>query len=219
MFEAVIFDWDGTLADTRAVLVTAFKRALYTIGLVVEDELIERRIGIGVVATFRGILDYKGVSYDDDLIQRMLKIKVETEISLSTQIRLFTGARELLNSLDGKITVALASMNQREFIDHALKEKDLQKFFSVTLTANEVRNPKPDPEIFLKTALKLGVKPERCLVVEDSIFGVKAAKTANMSCVAVAQGAYSKEELTSAKPDLIVGSLLEKNAILNMIFG
>ncbi len=218
MFEAVIFDWDGTLADTRDVLVLSFRKALHSINCEVSDELIERRIGIGTVSTFKEILTEKGVSYDDVLIQRLLEIKVQAEIDLSRQIPLFEGAQALLEALDGKIKVALASMNQREFINHMLKEKNIQKFFSVILTANEVNKPKPDPEIFLKTALHLGVKPERCVVVEDSIFGVKAAKAANMGCVAIAQGAYSKEELCSANPDLIVSSLREKAAILGLIF-
>ncbi len=169
--------------------------------------------------TFKEILIEKGVSYDDALINKLLRIKVQTEINLSKQISLFEGAQELLEDLDGKIKVALASMNQREFIDHMLKEKRIQKFFNVILTANEINKPKPDPEIFLKTAQQLGVKPECCVVVEDSIFGVKAAKSANMGCIAVAQGAYSKEELCSANPDLIVPSLKEKAAILSLIFG
>jgi len=219
MFEAVIFDWDGTLADTRNVLLVSFRKALHSINCEVSDELIERRIGIGTVNTFKEILIEKGVSYDDALINKLLRIKVQTEINLSKQISLFEGAQELLEDLDGKIKVALASMNQCEFIDHMLKEKRIQKFFNVILTANEINKPKPDPEIFLKTAQQLGVKPECCVVVEDSIFGVKAAKSANMGCIAVAQGAYSKEELCSANPDLIVPSLKEKAAILSLIFG
>jgi HAD superfamily hydrolase (TIGR01509 family) len=218
MFKAVIFDWDGTLADTSSVLLISFKTALREINCEVTDNMIERRIGIGTISTLQELLTEKQVPYDDELIQRLLKIKVQTEINHSNQVDLFEGAIELLNSLQGKIKIALASMNQREFIDHMLKEKKIQKFFDVTLTANEVSKPKPDPEIFLKTALKLNVKPEKCVVIEDSIFGVRAAKAANMGCIAVTQGAYSKEELCEEKPDLIVSSLKEKEVILRLIF-
>lgn len=152
MFEAVIFDWDGTLADTRNVLLVSFRKALHSINCEVSDELIERRIGIGTVNTFKEILIEKGVSYDDALINKLLRIKVQTEINLSKQISLFEGAQELLEDLDGKIKVALASMNQREFIDHMLKEKRIQKFFNVILTANEINKPKPDPEIFFENS-------------------------------------------------------------------
>ncbi len=218
MFEAVIFDWDGTLADTRSVLLISFKTALREINCEVTDNMIERRIGIGTINTLQELLTEKKIPYDDEMIQRLLKIKVQTEINHSNQVDLFEGAIELLNSLQGKIKIALASMNQREFIDHMLKEKKIQKFFDVTLTANEVSKPKPDPEIFLKTALKLNVKPEKCVVIEDSIFGVRAAKVANMGCIAVTQGAYLKKELCEEKPRLIVSSLKEKEAILRLIF-
>jgi HAD superfamily hydrolase (TIGR01509 family) len=218
MFEAVIFDWDGTLADTRSVLLVSFKTALREINCEVTDNMIERRIGIGTKSTLQELLTEKNVPYDDELIQRLLKIKVQTEINHSDQVDLFEGAIELLDSLESKIKIGLASMNQREFIDHMLKEKKIEKFFDVTLTANEVSKPKPDPEIFLTTALKLNVKPKKCVVIEDSIFGVRAAKAANMGCIAVTQGAYSKKELCEEKPNLIASSLREKEAILRLIF-
>ena len=120
MFEAVIFDWDGTLADTRSVLLVSFKKALREINCDVTDGMIERRIGIGTVSTFRELLTEKNVTFDDELIQMLLKIKVQTEITYSSQINLFEGSLELLDSLKGKIKIALASMNHREFIDHML---------------------------------------------------------------------------------------------------
>jgi beta-phosphoglucomutase len=82
---------------------------------------------------------------------------------------------------------------------------------------DEVQHVKPDPEIFLKCAVKLGCSAAKCVVVEDSIFGVKAAKAAKMGCIAVLTGVYSGEELEKAGPDLIVNSLMEKEEILNLI--
>jgi beta-phosphoglucomutase len=96
---------------------------------------------------------------------------------------------------------------------------DLNRYFSVVVTVNEITRSKPDPEIFLKTAQQLGSKPENCVVLEDSIFGVKAAKAGGMGCIAVTQGAYTWEELEKAEPDLTVKSLTEKDALLNFILG
>jgi beta-phosphoglucomutase-like phosphatase (HAD superfamily) len=81
----------------------------------------------------------------------------------------------------------------------------------------EVKRFKPDPEIFLKAAAKLGVSPEKCIVLEDSIFGVQAAKNAGMSCIAVLTGVYTRAELEKAKPELIVDSLNQKDRILSLI--
>ena len=91
--------------------------------------------------------------------------------------------------------------------------------FDFVLTVDEVAKPKPNPEVFLKCAAQLNCQPERCVVVEDSVFGVDAAARANMKCIAVPSGAYSKEELALKHPDLIVDSLKEKRKILNYILG
>jgi beta-phosphoglucomutase-like phosphatase (HAD superfamily) len=86
----------------------------------------------------------------------------------------------------------------------------LEKYFDVVLAAESISHSKPDPEIFLKAADLLKAKPERSVVIEDSVFGVKAAKSAKMSCVAVLTGVYSRLELEQEKPDLIVRTLEDK---------
>jgi HAD superfamily hydrolase (TIGR01509 family) len=217
MFEAAIFDWDGTLADTRSVIIASFQKALSEVGCNVDDEFIERRIGIGASETFREILRATKMRVDEALVTRLVERKVQTEIAMSSEVKLFEGAKTLLESLRGKVKLALASMSNREFVDHMLNVMKIQKFFDVVLTVNEVHKSKPDPEIFLKCALKLKSKPEKCVVVEDSIFGVEAAKAAKMGCIAVLTGVYSKEELEKANPDLIVNSLRERDEILNFI--
>ena len=213
MFEAVIFDWDGTLGDTRQVIVIAFQKALSEINCKVSDEYIERRIGIGAADTFRDILRSAKMQFDEKLIQRLVERKSQLEIELTDQVKLFPGARELLEALQGKVKMALASMNNRSVIIHLLKAKDLEKYFDAVLTAESISHSKPDPEIFLKAASNLKASPEKCVVVEDSIFGVKAAKSANMGCIAVVTGVYSKLELEKEKPDLIVKTLKDKQII------
>jgi beta-phosphoglucomutase len=217
MFEAVIFDWDGTLADTRRVIIDSFQKALSDVHCTISDEFIERRIGIGAEETFREILRASGIRFDEPLIMSLVEKKIQAEIDLSSKVKLFEGAVELLEFLHGKVKLALASMNNRDVIDHMLNAMNVRRFFGIVLTVDEVHNPKPDPEIFLKCALKLGSRPEKCVVVEDSIFGVKAAKAAKIGCIAVLTGAYSREELKKANPDLIVNSLKEKDRILNFI--
>jgi beta-phosphoglucomutase len=213
MFEAVIFDWDGTLADTRQVIVIAFQKALSEINCKVSDEYIERRIGIGAADTFRDILRSAKMQFDEKIIQRLVERKSQLEIELTDQVKLFPGARELLEALHGKTKMGLASMNNRSVIIHLLKAKDLENCFDAVLTAESISHSKPNPEVFLKAASKLKASPEKCVVVEDSIFGVKAAKSANMSCIAVVTGVYSRLELEKEKPDLIVKTLKDKQII------
>jgi len=218
MFEAVIFDWDGTLADTRQVVVASFQKALSEVHCKISDEFIERRIGIGSAETFREIMHSSKTSFNEALIKGLVEKKVQNEIEMSDKVKLFAGSLELLEALHGKVKLGLASMNDRAVISHLLKMIRVERFFDPVVTAGEIVNSKPNPEIFLKCALKLRSKPDKCVVVEDSIFGVEAAKTAKMGCIAVLTGVYSQKELKKANPDLIVDSLKEKNEILNFIF-
>jgi beta-phosphoglucomutase len=218
MFEAVIFDWDGTIADTMKPILASFHRALQEIlGTDVPDEFIERRIGVGARDTFKEILREKQVPFDEALIQQLLAVKIRVQVERAVEVKLFPGARELLEALNGKVKVALASMNNREVIDTMLNVLDVKNYFGVVITRDEVSHSKPNPEVFLKAAQKLGVVPEKCVVLEDSVFGVEAAKAGGMGCVAVSTGFYSREELAKAGADLVANSLLEKDAILKFI--
>ena len=217
MFEAVIFDWDGTLADTRRVIVASFQKALSEVHCNISDEFIERRIGIGSAETFKEILRSAKIRFDETLITRLVENKIQTEIEMSNKVKLFDGSLALLESLHGKVKLGLASMNNRNVIDHMLKAMNIQRYFDAVLTTEDISNSKPNPEIFLKCALKLRSSPDKCVVVEDSIFGVKAAKAARMGCVAVLTGVYSREELKKENPDLILNSLTEKGEVLNFI--
>jgi HAD superfamily hydrolase (TIGR01509 family) len=213
MFEAAIFDWDGTLGDTRQAIVTAFQRTLGEVNCRVPDECIERRIGIGAADTFRDILRGANWDFDEELIQRLVERKSQLEIELTDQVKLFPGAAELLLELHGKVGMALASMNNRSVIAHLLKAKGVDRCFDVVLTAESISHSKPDPEIFLKAASSLKIDAPACVVVEDSVFGVKAAKSAGMSCIAVATGVYSTGELAGEKPDLIVKTLKDTQIV------
>ncbi len=207
MFEAAIFDWDGTLADTRRVIVISFQKALKEINLEVPVPYIERRIGIGASETFREILHAANRRVDEAIVKQLVEKKSKVQIQLAEEVKLFEGTRELLAALQGKMKVGLASMNSRPVIMHLLQINDLADCFDTVLTVEAVSHSKPDPEIFLKTAEQLKAKPGACVVFEDSIFGVKAAKAAGMSCIATTTGVYSGQELAVEKADLVVKSL------------
>ena len=213
MFDAVIFDWDGTLGDTREVIVASFQQTLKEIKCSVSDEYISRRIGIGAADTFRDILRSAKRPFDEEIIQRLVARKSAFEIEFANQVKLFPGVTELLDALFGKIKMGLASMNNYSVINCLVKAKGLTRYFDVTVTAESISHSKPNPEIFLKIASLLGAKPCECVVVEDSVFGVKAAWSADMHCVAVTTGVYSASELEREKPDLIVRTLKDKRVL------
>jgi HAD superfamily hydrolase (TIGR01509 family) len=217
MFEAVIFDWDGTLADTRQVVVASFQKSLSDFHCEISGDFIERRIGIGSAETFREILRFSKMRFDKTLIKSLVEKKIQNEIEMSRDVKLFDGSLDLLEHLQGKVKLGLASMNDWEVINNLLKMTNTQRFFDAILTADDISEPKPNPEIFLKSALKLRSRQEKCVVVEDSIFGVEAAKKTRMGCIAVLTGVYSRTELENAGADLLVSSLRKKEAILRFV--
>jgi len=218
MYDAVIFDWDGTLADTKDIVVTSFQTVLKQIGCNVADEFIERLIGVGSRNTFKEALKAQNVPFDEEWIDKLVKRKIDTAVSLADRVKLLDGASELLEALNGQVKIALASMNNRRIIEKMLEVTPIQRYFEVIVTAEEVDKPKPDPEIFLKCASELASEPRRCVVLEDSVFGVEATKAAGMKCIAVSTGAYSKRELDKAGADMAVSSLTEKRRILRFVF-
>lgn len=219
MIKAVIFDWDGSLADTKKVVVQSFQKVLGEAGCRVSDEFIERRMGIGTKKTIIEAFRECHMRLDVSTLEKLAKEKIRIQARLTYIVRLFDGVAELLEALHGRIKIALATMSSRKVVDKLLPEKRIEGYFDVVVTADEIVKPKPDPEVFLVSAAKLGVKPEDCVVVEDSVFGVRAAKAAGMKCIAVSSGAYSREELGKEKPDIIVNALIEKETILYFIFG
>ena len=218
MNRAIIFDWDGTLADTRRVIVTAFQKSLEKYGCIVSDDFIERRIGIGTKKTILEAFRDCNLRLKVFELEKVATEKIRIQSELTELVRLFDGAIELLENLHGEIGIALATMSNRKVVDKLLLEKDIAKYFDLVVCADEVGNPKPDPEIFLLSAKKLNVNPRDCIVIEDSIFGIKAAKKANMKCIAVTSGVYTRQELENAFPDIVIGSLNEKEKIIAFIF-
>lgn len=218
MFDAIIFDWDGTLANTKKVITDSFKKALEKVNSYPSNKLIERYIGIGSSKTLKEILNKEQIIYDEKLIESLVEIKVKYSIRFSKDIKLMKGSKKLLEILKPKIKIGLASMNKRKFIENLLVQFNLSDFFNAIVTSDDISEAKPNPEIFLKCAKDLDVDPYRCVVLEDSIFGVRAAKYAGMACIAVLTGAYNQNEIFAESPDLIVDSLIDRQRIMDFIF-
>lgn len=218
MTAAVIFDWDGTLADTRKAVVQSFQTVLKKAGCEVSNQFLERLMGVGTKKTIIEAFRKCNIRINVETLDILSKDKIKIQAELADLVQVFDGVTELLDELQGKTKLAIATMSGRQVINKVLIEKKLEAYFEAVISADDVKSPKPNPEIFLKTAKILGVQPKDCVVVEDSIFGVKAAKDANMKCVAVSSGVYTKIELQKKFPDIVVDGVWEKEKILKFIF-
>jgi len=218
MVKAVIFDWDGTLANTKQAVVQSFQTVLTEAGCRVSDEFIERLIGIGTKKTIIEAFRESNMRLDVSTLEKLATKKINIQAEVTDSVSLFEGAIELLDALKGNTKIGLATMSARKVINKLLSAKRITAYFEVVISADDVVNPKPDPEVFLVTAKNLVVDPKDCIVIEDSVFGVRAAKKAQMKCIAVSSGVYSEEELQKEQPELIVESLRVKEKILDFVF-
>ena len=126
---------------------------------------------------------------------------------VKNNIKALPGAVELIQSLaTAKIQLALVSSTPKENIELITKTLRIKKYFSLLINGDDVKEGKPSPQAFLLAAKKLGVESKNCVVMEDAIVGVRAAKRAGMYCIAVTN-TYPREAIAEA--DIIVNSLEE----------
>lgn len=181
---AVIWDMDGVLVDTGEFHYQVWKEVLAGYDIRLKKASFRQTFGMNNDGLLRYYLKDR---YNPELAKQISQQK-ESQLRriIRGQIKPFPGALELLNSLSQKGTPqALASSAPLANIKAILAELALEDSFQVTLSA-EFMPGKPDPAVFLEAALQLDVPPERCIVIEDALPGVQAAKRAGMRCLAVA---------------------------------
>ncbi|MFA5986758.1 MAG: HAD family phosphatase [Parcubacteria group bacterium] len=210
MIKAIIFDMNGVIIDDEHAHEMAFRDTVkeYKIDLTHDDYL----------ACCAGKTDRRG--YEDIAKKFQQDLPVDTLLDRKWKIypqlfekhkKAFEGVVELIRDLSQKYTIALASSASRDEVILITKEFDVEKYFSVMISANDVVNGKPHPEPYLKTAELLHVSPVSCAVIEDSPSGVRAAKSAGCYCIAITT-THTKEDLREA--DVIVGSFADIDDVL-----
>ena len=215
MKKAAIFDMDGVLVDTVALNWQANNQALAPYGIHVEDSQLKRYVGrtlkdqVQQLSTDYGVqLDYETFNTEATVIKFRLMAHLTPK----------EGVIDLLQLLKSQgIPLGVATSNSRENTEHRLGGAGLLDFFDVVVTEDDVTTHKPDPEVYLKTAELLGVKPDDCLVFEDAPSGVASAKAAYMGCIAVRTTQVKDADIASA--DKIVDSLAEVDqSVIDEIF-
>jgi HAD superfamily hydrolase (TIGR01509 family) len=123
------------------------------------------------------------------------------------QLPLIDGAVEAVERLAGRWPLALASSSNRELIDLALELGGLARFFTATVSSEEVAHGKPAPDVYLEAARRLEVGPKRCAAVEDSHNGIRSAKAAGMRVVAIPNPHFPPDRAALALADVLLESL------------
>ncbi len=203
--KACIFDLDGVIVDTAVYHYKAWKRLANELGFDISEEQNEKLKGVSRVRSLELILQWGGVTKTEAEQEELASKKNEwyvEMISHMTPAEILPGAKEFLETCRAaglKTALGSASKNSMTILDKI----NLAYLFDAVIDGNHVSKPKPDPEVFLKGAEALNVSPADCVVFEDAIAGIEAAKNGGMKAV----GIGSPKVLTEA--DLVVNGLNE----------
>jgi beta-phosphoglucomutase len=213
MLQAIVFDYDGVLADTEPLHLRAFQESLAGHGLTLSDaDYYEHYLGLDDEGVFHAIADREGRACSVDEVRAFVQRKARRflEISQSTRV-LYPGAAERLRDWSGRVPVAIASGSLRHEIELVLEAESLRDTIPVIVAAGETAHGKPAADPYVR-ALELlcarrpgtTLDPGRCVAVEDSPWGIDAARGARMKSVAVTTS-YPAARLSGA--DAIVGAI------------
>lgn len=208
-FEAVIFDVDGTLFDSRE----AFYIMVYDVSKMLgwrlpEKGKIIKLIGLPNHEISRKLVSMIGSSTNFDYeIRRYeeLVAKLWEPYYLPKYVKLYPGVKETLSYLKERgIKMAVVSNGSKSEIPKYLKNGEIYEFFQVITTADDVDEPKPSPEPVLKTLKELNVRKEKCLMVGDTLIDGISARRAGVKVALLTWGIEDEEEIRKFGPDYIL---------------
>ena len=204
--EAVVFDMDGVLVDTEHLWDEVREQLTEEWGGSYTPEAQRAMMGMSSPEWSRYLHETVGLreppeAINAEVVRRMLARYDEG-------LPVVDGAREAVGRLAERgLELAVASSANRQLIDSVLRRLELERLFAVTVSSEEVARGKPAPDVYLEAARRLGVEPRRCVAVEDSASGIRAAHAAGMHVVAYPNRHYPPGDDVLALADVVLGGL------------
>jgi beta-phosphoglucomutase len=203
---AVIFDMDGVLVDSNPFHLRKWADFLRKHHIPFEAEKLAGIVlGPANEVTFQR---YFGAQITPERMQELGEEVEETfRRVIAPHARPFPGVRRLIEACRAHgIPLAIASCAISKNVEFLVTALELRPYFQAILCVNDISHAKPDPEIYLKTAARLGLEPAGCVAFEDSFVGIEAAKRAGMKCVAIASSFPAEDLRQGTRADLVVPS-------------
>jgi len=195
---ALLFDLDGTLVDSVYQHVLAWRQALEAMGIELSVWRIHRRIGMSGGLFLKALDREVGRTLSTDEAEQLRQSHAKRFLELWDQVRPLPGARELLTTLTAmRVPWAIATSGSHATAKGPLSMLGIPEGVPI-VTRDQVAYAKPNPDLFLAAAERLGVPPGDCFVVGDSIWDLLAAQRAGALGVGLLSGGYGKEELERA---------------------
>ncbi|HEY4439186.1 MAG TPA: HAD family hydrolase [Candidatus Elarobacter sp.] len=195
---AMLFDLDGTLVDSVYQHVAAWHDALTSAGYALSVWRIHRKIGMSGGLFVRGLMRELGRDVDDVALAEIAQLHAAAYAARFPGVVALPGADELLRTLtNAGVPWAIATSGRREVAERTLALLQIPSHVPV-VTRDEVAHAKPDPDLFVRAAERLGVSIARSIVVGDSVWDLLAARRAGALGVGLLSGGYGADELQDA---------------------
>ncbi len=214
MLRVIIFDFDGVIADTEPIHLKSFKETLVQLGVELNDgEYYERYVAFDDPTFFETILRDRGIEFTKRYIGDLISKKSLLYNSyVDDEFSILPGVKTLMEECFNRYTLAIGSGAYRSEIEHILRKSSLIDYVELIVAADDVEVCKPDPEVYLKVLSEINsrlrdekrIESGDCVVIEDTVSGIKAAKSAGMKCLAITNS-HGAELLGEA--DLVVDTL------------
>lgn len=200
MEESYIFDCDGVIVDSERFSLFSWIEILSDYNIKTNEEEISQFTG----KTTLEVINYFENKMNITLPNNFGQLKEERYMQLSKgKLTAFENFIEFIQLLKNKnIKYSIASSGDIDKIIYSLKEANIYDYFDVICSASEVKKGKPHPDLFLFAANKMSADPNKCIVIEDSIYGIQGAKSAKMKAYGFTSS-YSKNHLINAGADLV----------------
>jgi beta-phosphoglucomutase len=209
MIHAVVFDFDGVLADSEPLHLRAFQEVLAGLGVTLtREEYYARYLGFADEGAFAAIADAYGWHLTQAQIAALVAEKAHVfDTMLAAGNVLYPGAAECVTRLAGDFPLGIASGALKHEIVAVLDRYALADRFRFVVAAGDTPMSKPAPDPYRRAAALHGIPVENCIAIEDSRWGIESAKTAGLTCVGITN-TYPASELDDMA-DAVIGSLSE----------
>jgi HAD superfamily hydrolase (TIGR01509 family) len=215
-FRAVIFDLDGVLADSEPWWNNIDEKLLAEYGVTYHGEHHRNVLGV----SYRLAVEFYKKAFGlpaptEELMRRRAEIAIDF---FANRVGLFPSATDVLQELrrmNLRLAVATSSVSAsaRPFLDR----HQLTAFFDVIVTGDEIERGKPHPDIYMRATKKLRLAPDACLVIEDALSGIAAAKAANIRIAAIPDTRFVDPREYQKEADYVLGSLSEIPALIRRV--
>lgn len=189
--KALIFDLDGTVANTMQNHFTSWRKAILPYGIDFNAELFMQLTGMPRIATIEKLNELFGTKMDPLKVGTIKETHFKKLANLTQEISVVA---DVVRKYHTVLPISIGTGSTKNGAKKTLEVIDMQRYFDIVITADDITNPKPHPETFLKCAELMDVDPKECVVFEDGILGMQAAEKAGMMVIDIND--YYKIEFT-----------------------